>query len=261
MAVAWRAETVHGQIGPGTEFGIIPEAWLPGEHPKMPAVGTPLTVHFPNGAAARVDLMEVSGDNAIIQTSDGSKWRMENVGAKGLAYPPAVPTDAPATFWKVKERMSAPPDNIDPKSIVRLHLIGTAAWQHNSGVMIQAGDYDGYRALTRDGQRRLFLEHRSGSRADWLDIADHADKFMTFNHDDVGSRLAHTLGLSQSPGKDVMKKFAARTRALQRQQEGRTLDQAAMMAAKDIFPAEFQPTRYAGANHAIEPLLIEIEKL
>jgi hypothetical protein len=85
------------------------------------------------------------------------------------------------------------------------------------------------------------------------------DEFMTLNRDDVGSRLAHTLGLSQSPGKDVMKKFATRTRALQ-QQQGRTLDQAAMMAAKEIFPAEFQPTRYAGANHAIELLLTEIEK-
>jgi hypothetical protein len=73
---------------------------------------------------------------------------------------------------------------------------------------------------------------------------------MTLNRDDVGSRLAHTLGLSQSPGKDVMKKFATRTRAL-RQQQGRTLDQAAMMAAKEIFPAEFQPTRYAGSNHAV----------
>jgi hypothetical protein len=34
-----------------------------------------------------------------------------------------------------------------------------------------------------------------------------------------------------------------------------------MMAAKETFPGEFQPTRYAGANQAIEPLLIEIENL
>jgi hypothetical protein len=144
---------------------------------------------------------------------------------------------------------------------VRLHLIGRVAWQHNDGATIQGGDYDGYRVLSRNGQRRLFLEHRSGSRADWLDITDHADKFMTFKRDDVGSRLTHKLGLSQSPGKDVIKKFAARTRVLQQQQQGRTADQAAMMAASEIFPGEFQPTRYAGANHAIEPLLIEIEKL
>jgi hypothetical protein len=104
MAIAWRAETVHGQIGPGTEFGIIPEAWVPGEQPKMPAASTPLTVHFPNAATARVDLVEVSGDEAVIQTSDGAKWRMERVGAKGLVYPRAVPSDAPATFWTVKER-------------------------------------------------------------------------------------------------------------------------------------------------------------
>jgi len=260
--MAWRAETVHGQIGPGTEFSIIPEPWVPGEQPKMPAAGTPLTVHFPNNAATRVDLVEVSGDSAVIQTSDGTKWRMENVDAKGLVYPPAVPSGgAPATFWTVRDRVAGPPNDIDPNSVVRLHLIGRAEWQHESGVMLQAGDYHGYRALTRSGQRRIFLEHRSGARAEWFDITSDADKFMTFNHDDVGSRLAHKLSLSQSPGKDVMKKFAARTRALHPQQQGRTLDQAAMMAAKEIFPSEFQPNRYAGANHAIEPLLAEIEKL
>jgi hypothetical protein len=75
-SLAWRAETVHGQIGPGTEFGILPEAWILGEAPKFPPVKTPLTVHFPNGAAARVDLVEVSDDDAIIQTSHGAKWRM-----------------------------------------------------------------------------------------------------------------------------------------------------------------------------------------
>jgi hypothetical protein len=58
-----------------------------------------------------------------------------------------------------------------------------------------------------------------------------------------------------------MKKFATCTRAVQQQPQGHTLDQAAMMAAKEIFPAEFQPTRYAGANYAIESLLAEIEKL
>jgi hypothetical protein len=151
--------------------------------------------------------------------------------------------------------------DIESNSVVRLHLIGRADWQHQSGAMIQAGDYYGYRALTPSGERRVFLAlHPGDDSADWIDITNDVDKFMVFNRDDIGSRLAHKLGLSQSPGNDVMKKFAARTHALQQQQQGRTLDQAAMMAAKEIFPAEFQPARYAGANHAIEPLLAEIER-
>jgi hypothetical protein len=152
-------------------------------------------------------------------------------------------------------------NDIDPGSIVRLHLIGRVEWQHKTGAMIQAGDYDGYRALTASGERRTFLAlHPNDDSTDWLDITNDLHRFMAFNRDDIGSRLAHKLGLSQSPGKDVMKKFAARTRTLQQEQQG-TLDQMAMMAAREIFPAEFQPTRYAGANLAIEPLLIEIEKL
>jgi hypothetical protein len=75
--VAWRIETVHGQIGPGTKFSILPEVWASGEKLMLPPVNTPLTVHFPNGAVAKVDLIELSSNEAIIQTSDGANWRME----------------------------------------------------------------------------------------------------------------------------------------------------------------------------------------
>jgi hypothetical protein len=102
---AWRAETVHGNIGPGTELSVFPEQWIPGEQPTLPPDGTSLTVHLPTGAAAKVDLIEVSNKKTIIQTSDGAKWRMENVGVEGLKYPSAAPTDAPATFWTVRERV------------------------------------------------------------------------------------------------------------------------------------------------------------
>ena len=149
--------------------------------------------------------------------------------------------------------------DIDQNSIVQLDLVGHRTWQHSSGAIIQAGDYNGYRALTPSGERRVFLAlHPGDSSPDWLDITDQIGNFTSHHKDDVATRLAHKLGLSQSPGADVMKKFANRTRELQ---QGRTTDQAAMMAAHEIFPGEFQPTRYAGANHAMEPLLIELEKL
>jgi hypothetical protein len=75
---------------------------------------------------------------------------------------------------------------------------------------------------------------------------------------DIATRLARKLGLLQSPGKDTMKEFVRRLRELQTQQ-GLTLDQAAVGAAKEIFP-EFQPTRYAGGE-PIETLIAEIDKL
>ena len=101
--VAWGAYTVYDQIGPDTELGIMPVLWVRDEPTKIPAAGTTLTVYFTNGAA-RVDLVEVSGNTAVIQTSDGAKWSMENVGVNGLLRPPAIPSAAPATFWRVKER-------------------------------------------------------------------------------------------------------------------------------------------------------------
>ena len=77
--------------------------------------------------------------------------------------------------------------------------------------------------------------------------------------DDVANRVVRKLGLKQTPGKDIMKEFAERSRALQR--EGRTVDQAAMIAAKEKFPAEFEPTRYANQGESMETLLAGIEKL
>ena len=77
--------------------------------------------------------------------------------------------------------------------------------------------------------------------------------------DDVANRLVRKLGLKQTPGKDTMREFAERSRALQR--EGRTIEQAAMIAAIDKFPAEFEPTRYANQGEPMETLLADIEKL
>jgi hypothetical protein len=77
--------------------------------------------------------------------------------------------------------------------------------------------------------------------------------------DAVASKLAHTLGLLQSPGKDAMQRFAKRVRELQG--KGRIVDQAAPMAAAEIFPAEFQATRYAGGPGSMEDILTDIEKL
>ena len=93
---------------------------------------------------------------------------------------------------------------------------------------------------------------------DWLDITDQELRFSVYHKDDVATRLAQKLGLLQSPGKEAMQKFAARTRELL---YGRTVDRAAMMAANEIFRGEFRPTVYAGVNHAMDPLLLEIDNL
>jgi hypothetical protein len=75
----------------------------------------------------------------------------------------------------------------------------------------------------------------------------------------VADRLTGKLGLIHTPGKDAMKGFAERVRILQEQ--GRTADQAAVMAAIKKFQAEFQPTRYYYHGEPIETLLAIIEKL
>jgi hypothetical protein len=81
---------------------------------------------------------------------------------------------------------------------------------------------------------------------------------MTFERD-VANRLVRKLGLKQTPGRDAMKGFAKRARALQ--DKGRTVDQAAIIAAKEKFPAEFEPTHYPNQGEPMESLLADIETL
>lgn len=68
--------------------------------------------------------------------------------------------------------------DLDPKSIVKLHLIGTQRITHPNGAVTEAADYTGYRAEDKAGNTRIFLALRSGdSSVDWLDITPHKDSF------------------------------------------------------------------------------------
>jgi hypothetical protein len=83
---------------------------------------------------------------------------------------------------------------------------------------------------------------------------------MAIMQDDVANRLARKLGLKQTPGNDVTKKFAERARELQRGR-GLTDDQAAIVAANEIFRSDFVLTHYDSRGEAMEKLLGDIEKL
>ena len=55
-------------------------------------------------------------------------------------------------------------------------------------------------------------------------------------------QLTRKLDLSQSVGRDTAKKWASRVREFEAQ--GIKLDQAAIFAAREVFPADFKDTRY-----------------
>jgi hypothetical protein len=102
--MAWLAGTVHGQIAVGTELSIYKEPWEPGEAARPPSSGVTLATRFAHGAATQIKVLEVTGSDAIIQTSNRAQWRMVEVGAKGLKFPLPDIGGAPATYWVVKER-------------------------------------------------------------------------------------------------------------------------------------------------------------
>jgi hypothetical protein len=71
--------------------------------------------------------------------------------------------------------------------------------------------------------------------------------------------LTRKLRLSQTASKDAAKKWAKRTRALA--EGGMKWDQAGATAAKELFPAEFFPTRYRSDGPSTEALVEAIENL
>ena len=71
--------------------------------------------------------------------------------------------------------------------------------------------------------------------------------------------LTRKLRLSQTASKDAATKWAKRTRALT--EAGMKWDQAGATAAKELFPAEFFPTRYRSDGPSTEALVEAIENV
>ena len=64
-------------------------------------------------------------------------------------------------------------DDIDPqKPLVKLLLINRSDWAHPNGTAISEGDRDGYRAVMRTGETRVFMSLMPGDI--WLDVTDQA---------------------------------------------------------------------------------------
>jgi hypothetical protein len=104
--MTWHAETLHGQIAVGTELSIFETPWGAGVPVNSLPSGVTLTIQFTTGAV-NVQVIEVSGSEAVIETSDQTKWRIEEVGENDFRYSPAHTVGAPATYWVVRERLAA----------------------------------------------------------------------------------------------------------------------------------------------------------
>ena len=105
--MAWLAATFHDELDAGTELAIFQEPWdpntdLPGQLPASVVLG----VDFPDGAAAVVWVRDVIGSEAVMQTSDQTKWRMVLVDMKEFKYPTPPTEQAACTYWRVKERIA-----------------------------------------------------------------------------------------------------------------------------------------------------------
>jgi hypothetical protein len=101
--MAWLAATLQDQLSAGTELAIFREPWDP-QAPALPA-SVDLGIDFPDGVAAVVWVRDVIGSEAVIQTSDQTKWRMVLVDPKKLKYPTPHIQTARCTYWRVKERI------------------------------------------------------------------------------------------------------------------------------------------------------------
>jgi hypothetical protein len=107
--MGWRAETDQKQLGPGTVLSIFMEPWAAGLPMHLLPSGAKLVLRFPNGAETKIEAIEATASEVIIQTSDSAKWRLVRAARKELPFPPADTTGAPAAYWIVEERVIEEP--------------------------------------------------------------------------------------------------------------------------------------------------------
>jgi hypothetical protein len=105
--MTWLAATFHDRLSAGTELAIFQEPWDPQTvlADQLPA-SVDLGIDFPDGSAAVVWVRDVIGFEAVIQTSDQTKWRMVLIDLSELKCPPPSTEHAVCTYWRVKERIA-----------------------------------------------------------------------------------------------------------------------------------------------------------
>jgi hypothetical protein len=72
--------------------------------------------------------------------------------------------------------------DIDPeKPLVRLLLLSRFNWTHPNGTAVSEGDRDGYRAVMKTGETRVFMSLMPGDMSsDWLDVTEEAARTDIF---------------------------------------------------------------------------------
>jgi hypothetical protein len=67
-------------------------------------------------------------------------------------------------------------DDIDQqKPLVKLLLVSRSNWVHPNGTAVSEGDRDGYRAVMKTGEKRIFMVLMPGDMSyDWLDVTEQA---------------------------------------------------------------------------------------
>jgi hypothetical protein len=100
--MSWFAATDQKGLQQNTILGIYEKPSTPDGPIRLPPSGTTISVRFrSNGAPTNVTLIEVTASNAVIQTSNQTKWRMTRMAPKEVAPPPET-EGRTASYWRVE---------------------------------------------------------------------------------------------------------------------------------------------------------------
>lgn len=103
--VGWNAETGQRQFDINTVLAVYKTPWGP-QVPVIPLPsGANVVVRFTSGSVFTISVIETDGEEAIVETSDKTRWKMRQVALKELRFPPPGTADAPTTYWVVTERL------------------------------------------------------------------------------------------------------------------------------------------------------------
>jgi hypothetical protein len=100
--MGWVAATDESQLAPGTVLSIFEDGWGAGLPPMPLPPNVSVAIRFADGTVAKINVIEVTVLEAVIEMSNQKRWRMVPATVQQEAMA-ADTGGAPATYWYVKE--------------------------------------------------------------------------------------------------------------------------------------------------------------
>jgi hypothetical protein len=100
------AQTEQNRFDEWTMLTVYSQPSAPNIPDKFLKAGEMILVHFFGGGTAEIKVIDIRPGEAVVQTSDGTKWKMTEPSLQEKAMAARAPNGVSATLWLVRARLA-----------------------------------------------------------------------------------------------------------------------------------------------------------